>query len=208
MADGRVLDDIELTSWTPGEDGASGGMSLAVLPDRSVTVLMKQYWDRAPETHVFHIPQRSQLPADGSGITESVVPALPVFREVVAHGDHLLGISTVATSDYHEHAQLHLLDRYGAVVGAPTSVAFVTQPRAFVTPSGFGLLQTDGDVSVTMVDRDGLAGPATPIASTYELESGCNASGARSSWLVLLALGLVVSRSGVRRERCRPSPLS
>lgn len=206
MGDGRVLDPIELASWTPGEDGASGGFSLAVLPDRSVTVLMKQFWDRTPETHVFHIPQRSQLPADGSGITESVVPTLPVFREVVAHGEHLLGISTMATSDYHEHAQLHLLDRYGAVVGEPTSVSIVDQPRAFVTPSGFGLLQTDGDVSVTMVDREGRPGPATPIAETYELDSGgCNASGARGSWLVLVALGLLVTRSGGRRERRRLS---
>lgn len=208
MADGRALDGdgIELAAWTPGEDGATGGMSLAVLPDRSVFVVMKQYPKSASaQTHVVRVPQRSLLPADGSGITDTVVADLPVFRQVVAHGNTILGISTLSTDDYREHAQLHVLDRYGAVVGTPMSVPLVTAPRAFTTPSGFGLLQTDGDVSVTMVDVRGLPGAATPIASTYELDGGCNAAAGRGSWLVLVALGLVVSRCGGRRGRCRRS---
>lgn len=208
MADGRMLDGdgIELAAWTAGEDGASGGMSLAVLPDRSVFVVMKQYRKTSSaETHVIRVPQRSQLPADGSGITDTVVADLPVFRQLVAHGNSILGISTLSTDDYREHAQLHLLNRYGAVVGTPVSVPLVNAPHAFTTPSGFGLLQTDGDVSVTMVDDRGLPGAATPIASTYELDGGCNAAGSRGSWLVLVALGLVVSRCGGRRERCRRS---
>jgi hypothetical protein len=194
MLDG---DGILIARSTVGSIGV-GAVSVATLPDGSTFLTYRLNRSSEYETHTVRIPQVVHAPVDGSAITDRVTADLPVFRQVVARGSHILGISTTY-SDPSEHAQAHLLDRDGSVLAGPVPLLVGNMPHAITTPSGFAVLQQNYDISVTYLDDSGRAGRNTPLAETYEIESGCTATGAGGSWLVLVAIPLVW-----RRRRATP----